>query len=76
MTPIPTTGELEDIVAELRIATPLKSLLKKQSFDEEDFDDGNYCESPKKAVHFSTAVLTEPPPDDARIILCSERIDV
>lgn len=70
VTPIPTEGELEDIsVEEFNTTTsprrtPLKSLLKKQSFDADDIG----CEtlslpgeqmtierscSPKKAVHFS-----------------------
>ena len=69
VTPIPTTGELEDISTE-EIAsqesfltpprTPLKSLLKKPSIEEEfpppslsDVEDPDSRSSPPKKVHFS-----------------------
>ena len=61
-TPVPTTGELEDIISheggavgpsELILTPPhtpqLRSLLKKPSFDEDQAED----DGAKKAVHFS-----------------------
>ena len=44
LTPSPTTGELSDLTPG-KSSTPLKSLLKKPSFDEDDI-------SEEKKVHF------------------------
>lgn len=62
VTPIPTTGELDDCVAtpvDSRRSTPLKSLLKTRSLDKSEASDEDVdiaTLGDKKSVRFSTEI--------------------
>ena len=57
VTPVPTTGELDECVgtsADSRRSTPLKSLLKNKSFEASDEESDMAAVVDKKSVRFST----------------------